>query len=191
MSLITTFPHPLIQTSEAVGHESVFYNSVFRIAPYSQGRMSKVVKIGAVGINETVEIPKHVMVRLSNLVKALSEFETDEEVMLVVVDVDTCKPTMDTLRSLREFVLMISSSSLSVFDVSSKDLSNDLSDHMTETELAFLNNHTNEELKRIMEVGCYLQMDTLCQLCGKWFAREFAKKSFPTIALEIFGFEPR
>ena len=116
------------------------------------------------------------MFKFSKLVENLGEMNADDDVVVVNIDVETCKPVKETLESVKEFVALINASEPSVFEVGTADISQ----HISQAELSFLNKHVQgenrDDMLRIMQAGCFLQMETLYKLCGLWFACEFMKR---------------
>ena len=139
--------------------------------------MPKTVKIGAVGLEETVEIPYDQVFKFSKLVENLGEMNADEDELVVNIDVDTCKPVKETLESVKEFVAMINAVEPSKVVVASADISK----HVSQAELSFLTKHVQGEncdgIKRLLQVGCYLQMEPLRNLTAAWMACEFIRKT--------------
>eukprot|EP00657_Telonema_sp_P-1_P003792 TRINITY_DN18885_c0_g1_i1.p2 TRINITY_DN18885_c0_g1~~TRINITY_DN18885_c0_g1_i1.p2 ORF type:complete len:184 (+),score=119.77 TRINITY_DN18885_c0_g1_i1:64-615(+) len=137
----------------------------------------KTVKITAAGIEDSIEIAYGDVSKHATLVQNLGDMSADDDVVTVNIEVDTCKPTKETLESIKEFVAMINADEPSKVVVASADISK----HLSQKEIAFLNKHVKgencDDIKRLLQAGCYLQMESLRNLAATWMACEFIRKT--------------
>ena len=139
--------------------------------------MPKTVKISTGAEGESIEIAYGDISKFAKLVENLGDMNADDDVVAITIEVDTCKPTKETLESIKEFVAMINAEEPSKVVVASADISK----HVSQKELAFLTKHVKgdncDDIKRLLQAGCYLQMEPLRNLAATWMACEFIRKT--------------
>ena len=128
------------------------------------------VKISLAHCQDFVVLPISDIAPHSKMVEAVSTLSADEDTLNITVDIESCKPTKATLEALIEYIALIRSQAPSVV----RQASNDITALVSQTELAFLSRQVQhddrEEMKRLLQLGCFLQMESLRNLTAAWWA---------------------
>ena len=132
------------------------------------------VKVTIANSEEFVVIPYAAIVPYSKMIETVSTLGGDEDTVIISVDIESCKPSKVTLEALKEYVDLINSQPPSVV----RQAPADLTPLITQAEMSFLQKYTGDdriEMKRLLQLGCFLQMEPLRNIIAAWWASGITK----------------